>query len=380
MMRALLPIALLLRFVFALNGVPPSNSTVRVSRFNVHNLIGIDVTKRVWAPVLPGHESYVFPVYSFLVEHGPRKLLFDIGIRKDPENSPPVLAADFTDGTFYVEPQRDITDVLNEAGIPLSSIEGVVWSHSHFDHIAHMGRFPNSTALIVGAETDISTFPYNPNSALHESYFAGRHVHKIDFALSKLKFNDLKAVDYFGDGSFYLVDAPGHLPGHLTALARVTPSPKATFILLGGDSFHHPGEARPRPALQKSFPCPGHLLDSAAAHVSTAHFFSPGSHDGPHGFDLRTRAAPLLSIATGPTSYTLDPDTAEVTLEKIARWDADEDVLVLIAHDASVVGNVTRRGGLPYHPLALNEWKSGGWKEQAVWNFLDVKGPAWIFS
>ncbi|EOD45481.1 putative metallo-beta-lactamase superfamily protein [Neofusicoccum parvum UCRNP2] len=30
-----------------------------------------------------------------------------------------------------------------------------------------------------------------------------------------------RAYDFFGDGSFWLLDAPGHLPGNLAALARV---------------------------------------------------------------------------------------------------------------------------------------------------------------
>ncbi len=29
-----------------------------------------------------------------------------------------------------------------------------------------------------------------------------------------------KAFDFFGDGSFWLVNAPGHMPGHLSGLAR----------------------------------------------------------------------------------------------------------------------------------------------------------------
>ncbi|KAJ7209134.1 hypothetical protein GGX14DRAFT_566312 [Mycena pura] len=83
-----------------------------------------------------------------------------------------------------------------------------------------------------------------------------RTVTKIDFATANLTFSGLKACD----GSFYLMDTPGmqHLPGHLTALARVTP---ASFIVLGGDTYHHAGAARPRPAFQRAFPCPAHLLE-----------------------------------------------------------------------------------------------------------------------
>lgn len=53
-------------------------------------------------------------------------------------------------------------------------------------------------------------------------------------------------VDFFGDGSFYLVDAPGHIAGHLVAIARVSAN---RFVLLAGDCCHNrqcynPGERR----------------------------------------------------------------------------------------------------------------------------------------
>lgn len=43
-------------------------------------------------------------------------------------------------------------------------------------------------------------------------------------------------MDFYGDGSFYLVDAPGHMPGHTVGLARVAPN---SFVLLAGDMCHH---------------------------------------------------------------------------------------------------------------------------------------------
>lgn len=45
------------------------------------------------------------------------------------------------------------------------------------------------------------------------------------------------AIDFFGDGSFYLVDSPGHLRGHINALMRVDPG---KWVYLGGDCCHDP--------------------------------------------------------------------------------------------------------------------------------------------
>lgn len=45
-------------------------------------------------------------------------------------------------------------------------------------------------------------------------------------------------MDFFGDGSMYIIDAPGHVDGHINILART--SGDGAWILLGGDSAHHP--------------------------------------------------------------------------------------------------------------------------------------------
>lgn len=48
-----------------------------------------------------------------------------------------------------------------------------------------------------------------------------------------------RAFDYFGDGSLYIIDAAGHMAGHINVLART--SAEGSWILLAGDSAHHPG-------------------------------------------------------------------------------------------------------------------------------------------
>jgi len=233
-----------------------------------------------------------------------------------------------------------------------------------------MSKFDNSTELIIGSETDTMTYPTFPNASLLASDLAGRKVTKIDFTTANLTFSGgLKAIDYFGDGSFYLVNTPGHLPGHLTALARVTPT---SFISLGGDTFHHAGEARPRPEFQKNFPCPAHLLEETKTSISTDFFWSPKSRDG--AFDIPSRSQQLFATSDLPDSFYADPVTSAVSNEKLATFDADPDILVLVAHDLSL------REFIPYYPAYLNDWKETNFKERTVWNFVDKTNPAFAFS
>ncbi|KAJ7064337.1 beta-lactamase-like protein [Mycena amicta] len=351
-------------------GIPASHSTVSVKRIHVGSITLTDILPIVFHPVLPGFEALTFPMYAFLVEHGKRRVLFDLGMRKDTENLAPAAQAFFASGAFKSDIKQDLVQQLEEGGVALESIESVIWSHAHFDHTGDMSKFPNSTTLLIGSETNVSTYPANPDSFIQESDLAGRTLSKIDFSSANLTFNGLKAIDYFGDGSFYLLDTPGHLPGHLTALARVT---RSSFIVLGGDSFHHGGQLRPRPAFQQRFPCPAHILDSSHHAVSTEYFWSP--HSTLENFDLPSRASPLLAIPDIPGSFYADPVQAGVSLDKLAGFDADADFLLLPAHDMSVLGNET----LPYFPAALDGWKDHGAKEKTVWSFLEEDSDGFVF-
>ncbi|KAJ6512906.1 beta-lactamase-like protein [Mycena sanguinolenta] len=350
-------------------GIPPSSATVDVRVFNVANVTLVNDAHTFTTPVLPGHEDAIFPMFAFLVEKSGKRFMFDLGIRIDPLNLAPSVAAFFTSGTVVLEQPKDITELLQDGGISLASIDSVFWSHSHFDHIGDMSKFPNSTKLIIGSETDTETYPEFPNATLLTSDFAGRTVQKIDFSTANLTFSGMKAIDYFGDGSFYLLNTPGHLPGHLSALARVTPT---TFISLGGDAFHHVGEARPRPNFQKNFPCPAHLLEEAKTSISTDYFWSPDSSDG--AFDMLSRAQQLFAVSDLPDSFYTDPVTAQISLEKLATFDADPNIFVVVAHDISL------RATIPYYPAYLNDWQKSGLKEQTVWSFIDKANPASVFT
>ncbi len=68
-------------------------------------------------------------------------------------------------------------------------------------------------------------------------------MREIDFQ-EPLTIGSFSAVDFFGDGSFYLLNSPGHAIGHMSGLARTSTNPD-TFIFMGGDLCHHGGQMRP---------------------------------------------------------------------------------------------------------------------------------------
>ncbi|KAJ7469423.1 hypothetical protein FB451DRAFT_983989, partial [Mycena latifolia] len=109
-------------------------------------------------------------------------------------------------------------------------------------------------------------------------------------------------------------------------------------------------------------PCPSHLLEETKTTISTDYFWSSESREG--AFDMRSRAQQLLAMSDLPDSYYADTVASQVSLEKLATFDADPDFFVIISHDLSLVSS------LPYFPASLNNWKASHLKEQTVWNFV----------
>ena len=208
-------------------------------------------------------------------------------------------------------------------------------------------------------------YPENPDAPILKSAYENRTLREISFADSKLVLGRYAAVDFFGDGSFYLLDSPGHAVGHMCGLARTTPSPDATFIFLGGDCAHHGAEFRPTPYL----PLPESLSPSP---VPRTH---PGVCPGALFADIH-RLHPSPASATEPfvlVGETAAHDTraARESVTKMGEFDARENVLTMIAHDDTLVNVV---GTFP--TTLANDWKSRGWREKGMWKFLGDLGEA----
>lgn len=225
--------------------IPASSNIVTVSI--------IDSTFRGDFPfdmfVTPTYEkkTATLPAFSFLISHSPsgQKVLYDLAVRTDYKEVYPTSMTSLV-GTMNISLEKDIPDILEEHGVSRKEITAIIWSHHHFDHTGNPHLFPPSTELVVGPNFkagNLPAYPTDPDSWFLESDLEGREVHEINFT-SGLKIGRFYAYDYFNDGSFYLLDSPGHTIGHLSALARVTTSPD-TFVLMGGDICHHVGEIRP---------------------------------------------------------------------------------------------------------------------------------------
>jgi hypothetical protein len=136
----------------------------------------------------------------------------------------------------------------------------------------------------------------------------------------------------------------------MVGLARVTPSPHASFILFGGDAAHHPGMLRP----STHTPLPPHLHD---ARPPALHGCAPD--------------APALGLP-GADGVHADLPAAARTLAALQVLDAREEVWVLLSHD----GSVDAPGVVRWFPEALDGWRDAGWKESTRWLFLESGNAA----
>jgi glyoxylase-like metal-dependent hydrolase (beta-lactamase superfamily II) len=312
-------------------------------------------------------KSYYAPDYVFLIEHTPSSTtyIFDLGMRKDLENLPPLLVKTVLPN-FKCEPQSP-ADILITHGTPAQQpelVKAVIFSHMHFDHVGdgakagfeHAELWLGPTTCTYArpgypvdarAPTLSETLPTDGSRKIIETFIpddvlaaAGdKREGKVMAAMMKGLYNgtDLKrpewsplgsferAWDVWGDGSAYLIDAPGHSAGHTMMLICTTSSSEgSTFVLLAGDAFHHP-----------------EILE-----------------------EPRRTARPPFS----KESMHSEPEIAIETIWRVKKCAQREEVWVVGAHDFSVGDGIGLKEGKKVLEglTELNEWKAKGWKKESV--------------
>ncbi|KAG9120286.1 hypothetical protein FRC07_004284 [Ceratobasidium sp. 392] len=240
---------------------------------------------------------------------------------------------------WQVTVQKDVSDILAEHGVSLESISSVIWSHYYWDHTGDPSVFPSTTSLTVGPGTiksKLPGYPANSDAPILESTYKGRELVEVSFEDNPMHIGRFRAIDYFGDGSFYLLDSPGHAIGHICGLACTTPD---TFVLMGGDIFHHGGELRPN----RYVPLPEYI--------------------SPNPFNPATE--PFFQVADLGGNQASDyPPEAQQSLRKLEEFDGYPNIFTIVAH------NHTLLDVLDFYPKSLNDWHAKGYKELGKWQFV----------
>lgn len=110
--------------------VPQGAATVKVHLINPVNF-GPAQIHRFMSPPVPRLETFkTSPSHSFYIEHpSGRKLVFDLGIRKDHQNYSKSIVDYLPTTNYNIQVSKNVSDILKKNGIDPGSIEAVIWSH-----------------------------------------------------------------------------------------------------------------------------------------------------------------------------------------------------------------------------------------------------------
>jgi glyoxylase-like metal-dependent hydrolase (beta-lactamase superfamily II) len=165
-----------------------------------------------------------------------------------------------------VEDAEDVAARLTADGIDPASVTHVVLSHLHPDHVGGVRRFPAATFVL--SEGHVRTiraprlrtgvlpgllpewFPRAERIVLQDGSFQSTVIGEVE----------LRAHDLLGDGSYLVVDLPGHADGHLGALVE-------SRVLLAGDAAWGQDLIE---ASSRMRPLPRAIQHDAARYVATA--------------------------------------------------------------------------------------------------------------
>jgi glyoxylase-like metal-dependent hydrolase (beta-lactamase superfamily II) len=187
------------------------------------------------------------PSFSFFLVHPPTgtKIVYDLGMRKDWENYPPAIQIRIDTGVRQVDVSTDVRDSVIAGGVDPKDVDVVIVSHVHYDHTGNPNQFPNAKYHVGPGSVELIREAEESATDPMENWFTEKLLpddkSKIEQfpPYSSPKWKPVgpfqRALDYFGDGSLYVVDSTGHLPGHINALVRIAPN---KFVYLASDSCH----------------------------------------------------------------------------------------------------------------------------------------------
>ncbi|KAF7535064.1 hypothetical protein G7054_g5722 [Neopestalotiopsis clavispora] len=202
---------------------------------------------------VPEDERSYVPSLAFLITRDdgsrrPSHVLFDLGLRQNTST----LEQPIQDHLLNRHPMRlspDVRESLIKGGSSADTINQVILSHLHWDHIGTPLDF-REAQFRVGAGS-LSLLETGLNSHLAHSHFQsdlfdGLNVQEFPASMSQDNHADSTAgswvmigglflLDLHGDGSVYVVDLPGHLSGHVGVLVHTGTN---RWVLLAGDACH----------------------------------------------------------------------------------------------------------------------------------------------
>ncbi len=185
------------------------------------------------------------PCMCWLIRHeaSGKIILLDLGLRKDIENYTPAIYQRLQT-KIKAEVPEDVYQSLDKLNVdPKTDVDQVIFTHVHYDHTGDPSRLGSRTTFLLGPGAGAlikgpKSYPTNATSSFDSDLLPPHRRKELPPAedSSWIPFGPFpQTLDYFGDGSLRIVNAPGHLDGHINILLRTGSN---NWVFLGGDSCH----------------------------------------------------------------------------------------------------------------------------------------------
>ena len=129
--------------------------------------------------------------------------------------------------SFSQRPGQDVHAQLRGAK---AAVGAIYFTHLHSDHATALPTFDESLPLYTGA-AELDDLGHRLNHGLVDD---ARVLRELDFGNAVTLEPLGRAIDLYGDGSFWAISTPGHTTGHVSYLVNGAEG----AVLLTGDACH----------------------------------------------------------------------------------------------------------------------------------------------
>lgn len=193
-----------------------------------------------------------FPIYSVLIDHAEGRFLFDSGYDKNHMLSllPPGEEGDDARRLMVQSERQTIPGQLDLIGLKPSDVSHVMNSHYHVDHVGGNRHCTCATTICHRAELEAATYPasYEVRGYSDRSYspreVAVAALDGVELPVDELsgqaddiytpKFELISGDQEVAKG-VWLLETPGHTPGHYSCMVELANRPP---MLFAGDACY----------------------------------------------------------------------------------------------------------------------------------------------
>jgi glyoxylase-like metal-dependent hydrolase (beta-lactamase superfamily II) len=222
-----------------------------MSIVSVHALDGghLTIPERYFVVPFDPEAKSTVPSLCFLIQRTESstakttRIVFDLGLRRELSWYPPALQTHIQ-SRQPISSNPDVAASLQRGNLTSDDIDKVIVSHVHYDHVGYPQDFsnPNTTFIIGPGASDLLSGKTSLNIGSHSFFEADLlppdRTIELPSSYTWKRFGHFpETIDLFSDSSVFIINAPGHLPGHLNLLCRISTSP-LKYVYLAGDACH----------------------------------------------------------------------------------------------------------------------------------------------